>query len=283
MRKSMKQRVALFLSFAMAFTSVDSSALVAAADMTEIVSQETQQEDAVQEEGAVQNEEVSADELAVAENEEAQPEESAIMDELVEETEVIDEEATDGDGDQLNVISENIGQEEGEQVIDAETEIVLEQNDVEAGQTDASDMAAPESLMAESVTAEELLNADLSTLELGANQVTSGEDGFNWYKFEAVKGRKYNIDPCATVQIYYIENGEIAEAAPNNVFRAEHTGTYYLGFCGPVYNPKTDGYDLYTFTTNISEIPLIEDITVGEIQNRNIISEFQITMGQNIP
>ena len=112
MRKSMKQRVALFLSFAMAFTSVDSSALVAAADMTEIVSQETQQEDAVQEEGAVQNEEVSADELAVAENEEAQPEESAIMDELVEETEVIDEEATDGDGDQLNVISENIGQEE---------------------------------------------------------------------------------------------------------------------------------------------------------------------------
>ena len=279
MRKSMKQRVALFLSFAMAFTSVDSSALVAAADMTEIVSQETQLEDAVQEEGAVQNEEVSADELAVAENEEAQPEESAITDELVEETEVIDEEAIDGDGDQLNVMSEDIGQEEGEQVIDAETEIVLEQNDVEAGQTDASDMAAPESLMAESVTAEELLNADLSTLELGENQITSGENGFNWYKFEAVKGRKYNIDPCATVQMYYIENGEIAEAAPNNVFRAEHTGTYYLGFWGPVYNSKTDDYDLYTFTTNISEIPLIEDITVGEIQNRNIISEFQITMG----
>lgn len=155
----------------------------------------------------------------------------------------------------------------------------IHEKKLEAGQTDASDMAAPESLMAESVTAEELLNADLSTLELGANQVTSGEDGFNWYKFEAVKGRKYNIDPCATVQMYYIENGEIAEAAPNNVFRAEHTGTYYLGFCGPVYNPKTDRYDLYTFTTNISEIPLIEDITVGEIQNRNIISEFQITMG----
>ena len=34
MRKSMKQRVALFLVAAMAFTSVDSSALVAAADVT---------------------------------------------------------------------------------------------------------------------------------------------------------------------------------------------------------------------------------------------------------
>lgn len=41
MRKRMQQRVALFLSFAMAFTSVDSSVLVAASDVTEIVSEET--------------------------------------------------------------------------------------------------------------------------------------------------------------------------------------------------------------------------------------------------
>ena len=41
MRKRMQRRVALFLSFAMAFTSVDSSVLVAASDVTEVASEET--------------------------------------------------------------------------------------------------------------------------------------------------------------------------------------------------------------------------------------------------
>lgn len=40
MRKTMQQRVALFLSFAMAFTSIDSSVLVSASDVTGIVSEE---------------------------------------------------------------------------------------------------------------------------------------------------------------------------------------------------------------------------------------------------
>lgn len=38
MRKSLRQRVALFLSFSMAFTSIDSSVLVSAADVNEQIS-----------------------------------------------------------------------------------------------------------------------------------------------------------------------------------------------------------------------------------------------------
>ena len=109
MRKSMKQRVALFLSFAMAFTSVDSSVLVAASDTTEVVSEEVQQEDVVEEE-TVQNEEALAEPLAevdVPENEDGESyssdEEDAQDEEfvedandeealIIEETETLDEE-----------------------------------------------------------------------------------------------------------------------------------------------------------------------------------------------
>lgn len=59
MRKSMKQRVALILSFAMAFTSVDSSVLVAASDMTEVVSEEVH--DHEEEQTALQTEEAQPD------------------------------------------------------------------------------------------------------------------------------------------------------------------------------------------------------------------------------
>ena len=64
MRKRMQQRVALFLSFAMAFTSVDSSVLVAASDVTEIVSEETHdhasEEDFLAEEAQPDNAEATA-------------------------------------------------------------------------------------------------------------------------------------------------------------------------------------------------------------------------------
>ena len=67
MRKRMQQRVALFLSFAMAFTSVDSSILVAAADTTEFISEEVHDHDHEEELAELSYDEIQSESAVVEE------------------------------------------------------------------------------------------------------------------------------------------------------------------------------------------------------------------------
>ena len=166
MRQSMKQRVALFLSFAMAFTSVDSSALAAAADTTEVVSEEAQQEAAVEEEAAVQQEEATVEE-AVVQQEEAAVEEAVVLqedavveEEAQQEDAVVEEEAQQEDA----TVEEEVQQEE--ETAPAEEAPVEEELTVD--EQPSEDQAAEETgeeQQEESASAEDTLTEETESVE----------------------------------------------------------------------------------------------------------------------
>ena len=165
MRKSMKQRVALFLSFAMAFTSVDSSVLAAAADTTEVVSEEAQQEAAVEEEAVVQQEETAVEE-AVVQQEDAAVEEAVVLQEdAVVEEEVQQEEAAVEEAQQEDAaVDEEVQQEE--ETAPAEEAPVEEELTVD--EQPAEDQAAEETgeeQQEESASAEDTLTEETESVE----------------------------------------------------------------------------------------------------------------------
>ena len=104
MRKSLRQRVALFLSFSMAFTSIDSSVLVSAADVTGVLSEETH-DHAAEETKADVKEQTSLAETAMSEPEE-EPEDTETlvpMDDSESEGEQIVGEETDEEAENSSV------------------------------------------------------------------------------------------------------------------------------------------------------------------------------------
>ena len=104
MRKSLRQRVALFLSFSMAFTSIDSSVLVSAADVTGIVSEETH-DHAAEGTKADVNEQTSPAETAMSEPEEESKDTETLvqMDDSESEGEQIVGEETDEESENSSV------------------------------------------------------------------------------------------------------------------------------------------------------------------------------------
>lgn len=170
MRKSMKQRVALFLSFAMAFTSVDSSALAAAADTTEVVSEEAQQEAAVEEEAAVQQEEAAVEEAVVQQEEAVVLQEDVAVEEAQQEDAAVEEEVQQDDAaveevQQDEVVSDDVVQEEEaapvEETPAAEEELTVDEQPSE-------DQAAEETgevQQEESASAEDTLTEETESVE----------------------------------------------------------------------------------------------------------------------
>ena len=176
MRKSMKQRVALFLSFAMAFTSVDSSALAAAADTTEVVSEEAQQEAAVEEEAAVQQEEAAVEEAvvqqedaaveeAVVQQEDAAVEEAVVLQEDVAVEEAQQEDAAVEEVQQDEVVSDDVVQEEEaapvEETPAAEEELTVDEQPSE----DQAAEETGEEQQEESASAEDTLTEETESVE----------------------------------------------------------------------------------------------------------------------
>ena len=104
MRKGLQQKVALFLSFSMAFTSIDSSVLVSAADVTGVVSEEAH-DHAAEETKADVKEQTSLAETAMSEPEE-EPEDTETlvqMDDSESEGEQIVGEETDEESENSSV------------------------------------------------------------------------------------------------------------------------------------------------------------------------------------
>lgn len=112
MRKSLRQRVALFLSFSMAFTSIDSSVLVSAADVTGVLSEETH-DHAAEETKADVNEQTSLVETAMSEPE-AEPEDTETL------------------------VQMDDSESEGEQIVGGETDEESENSSVDAAGSDTS-------------------------------------------------------------------------------------------------------------------------------------------------
>ncbi len=103
MRKSLQQKVALFLSFSMAFTSIDSSVLVSAADVTGVVSEESH-DHAAEETKADVKEQTSLAETAMSEPEEPEDTETLVqMDDSESEGEQIVGEETDEESENSSV------------------------------------------------------------------------------------------------------------------------------------------------------------------------------------
>lgn len=260
----MKQRVALFLSFAMAFTSVDSSVLVAAADTTEIVSEETQQEDAGSED-VVQNEDASED-LAMEENGEAQLEEADLAeDELLEESEFIGEE-------------ENSEEEQliGEELYELDEEAVAVEENA------AVPLDAEESF-ADSV-------ASATPLEFGTNYTVelNAETTYKWFCYTAEEETTV-VFQSTTENDYYLDTyGEVYDAngeqitynddgAGNGKFLVKVTvpagATYY--FKARMFREGNEG----TFQVSLNKSVGIESITVKEASTVNDIAGLTRNMG----
>ena len=122
MRKRMQQRVALFLSFAMAFTSIDSSVLVAASDVTDIVSEETH-DHAAEETGLAESVQTEyADENLLSED----------SDGILDAESEISEEVT----------LEDTSETEDEQIIGEEADLPSEEEDVSV--ENSTEVTAPE-------------------------------------------------------------------------------------------------------------------------------------------
>ena len=103
MRKGLRQKVALFLSFSMAFTSIDSSVLVSAADVTGVVSEESH-DHAAEETKADVKEQTSLAETAMSEPEEPEDTETLVqMDDSESEGEQIVGEETDEESENSSV------------------------------------------------------------------------------------------------------------------------------------------------------------------------------------
>ena len=203
MRKSMKQRVALFLSFAMAFTSVDSSVLVAASDTTEVVSEEAQQEDTVVEEADVQQEETTVEEVAVQQEditaeEEAQQEDvvveeiqtgDVVADEVVQEEETAPDEETSVENEELTSDEqpaegptvEETGearQEEtalAEDTLTEETESIPEES-TEETETDMDAITEEEDGIEEQIIGEELYELEDESVAVDENIATMADE-----------------------------------------------------------------------------------------------------------
>ena len=146
----MKQRAALFLSMAMAVTSVDSSVLVTAADVTETVSEAGQQEEAEVEEAEIQQEEVAVEEAEVQQEDVAVEEAEAQQEDVVvEEAEAQQEDVV---VEETAAQQEDIAVEETVQNEETFTEAPAEEESVEEAEEDetlateeieASDEEAP--------------------------------------------------------------------------------------------------------------------------------------------
>ena len=260
MRKRMQQRVALFLSFAMAFTSVDSSVLVAASDVTEIVSEETHDH--------------ASEEAFLAE--EAQPdnaEATAISEEV--------ESVTEADlGDAEEEILGDLSESEGEQVIgdEPETSDVVEETVIES----ATEVAALEE-NAEGVTissisgapAKEEFITELDTWGISNNtmlEITYSDGSVQTYTI-------YNdqfVDKYGTVIPFYLKNTE-----DGNTWRYGHGNSMYQGTWELVceVNGKAVQTDVTYNVTDVAnaEIPVLELGTVSIHSGYSCYNWYQFT------
>lgn len=107
------------------------------------------------------------------------------------------------------------------------------------------------------------------------------ENDYNWYRFEAVEDKKYAIDQWSNMLIYTAVDNEMVAVSynANGLFKAEQSGTYYLGFQGALNNEDTGNEDVYSWTANISEVVEVKNITVDELKNTSEISGLQHKMG----
>lgn len=236
MRKSMKQRVALFLSFAMAFTSVDSSALAAAADTTEVVSEEAQQEAAVEEEAAVQQEEAAVEEAVV------QQEEVAVEEAVVQQEEAAVEEAV--------VLQEDVAVEEAQQE-DAAVEEEVQQDDAAVEEVQQDDVVQEEEAapVEETPAAEEELTVDEQPSEDQAAEETGEEQ----------QEESASAEDTLTEETESVEEEGTEEAEDNQNAITEENGGIEEQIIGE------ELYDLEEESVAVADA--METVTVSDITN----------------
>ena len=250
MRKSMKQRVALFLSFAMAFTSVDSSVLVAAADTTEVVSEETQQEDAVveevvEEESAVQQEDVAVEEAV--EEEPVVQQEDAVVEEAVEKESVVQQE---------DVAVEEVMEEEP--VVQQEDTVVegTVEETAQNEETPATD-EAPES------EAGETYSGDVEEVQQEENVSEEGQE----------EEAPVYTDDTILEEEQIIDNEEIQtfeEEEENNTIESD------------VATQEMDGETMYTAGIEIEPYQQFNDVEIGDQIEMIMIDETSIPEGVSL-
>ena len=246
MRKSMKQRVALFLSFAMAFTSVDSSVLVAAADTTEVVSEETQQEEAVaeevvEEELAVQQEDVAVEEEPVVQQEDA------VVEEAVEEEPVVQQEDV--------AVEEVMEEEPVVQQEDTAVEGTVEET-VQNDETPATD-EAPES------EAGETYSGDVEEVQQEENVSEEGQE----------EEAPVYTDDTILEEEQIIDNEEIQtfeEEEENNTIESD------------VATQEMDGEAMYTAGIEIDPYQQFNDVEIGDQIEMIMIDETSIPEGVSL-
>ena len=250
MRKSMKQRVALFLSFAMAFTSVDSSVLVAAADTTEVVSEETQQEDAVveevvEEESAVQQEDAVVEE-AVEEEPVVQQEEVAV-EEVMEEEPVVQQEDV--------AVEEVMEEEPVVQQEDTAVEGTVEET-AQNEETPATD-EAPEN------EAGETYSGDVEEVQQEENVSEEGQE----------EEAPVYTDDTILEEEQIIDNEEIQtfeEEEENNTIESD------------VATQEMDGETMYTAGIEIEPYQQFNDVEIGDQIEMVMIDETSIPEGVSL-
>ena len=261
MRKRMQQRVALFLSFAMAFTSVDSSVLVAASDVTEVVSEETHDH--------------ASEEAFLAE--EAQPD-NAEATAISEEVESVTE-ADLGDVEE-EVILGDPSESEGEQVIgdEPETSDVVEETVIESATEVAALEENAEGVTISSITgapAKEEFITELDTWGISNNtmlEITYSDGSVQTYTI-------YNdqfVDKYGTVIPFYLKNTE-----DGNTWRYGHGNSMYQGTWELVceVNGEAVQTDVTYNVTDVAnaEIPVLELGTVSIHSGYSCYNWYQFT------
>ena len=250
MRKSMKQRVALFLSFAMAFTSIDSSVLVAAADTTEVVSEETQQENAVVEEVVEEEPAVQQEDVAVEEAVEEEPvvqQEDAVVEEAVEEEPVVQQEDV--------AVEEVMEEEPVVQQEDTAVEGTVEET-AQNEETPATD-EAPES------EAGETYSGDVEEVQQEENVFEEGQE----------EEAPVYTDDTILEEEQIIDNEEIQtfeEEEENNTIESD------------VATQEMDGETMYTAGIEIEPYQQFNDVEIGDQIEMVMIDESAIPEGTSL-
>ena len=248
MRKSMKQKVALFLSVAMAVTSVDSSVLVTAADVIETVSEDTQQEEATVEEAEVQQEDVVVEEAEVQQ-------EDSVSDEVIQEEVTVP--AVESPVENENLVSDDLTVEEtgetqqnesviAEDALTEETENIEEEStkeeeDAPDAITEAEDGIEEQIIGEEPYEMEEessTVDEDVTTMADEENESESAEKEIE--KIELISNGKLNYVPCGEdyvpaglrYQITYSDNSKeekkVCSSGDNYAENGDQIGIYLI-------------------------------------------------------
>lgn len=247
MRKSMKQRVALFLSFAMAFTSVDSSVLVAASDVTEVVSEETHDHDHDHEE-----------EQTALQVEEAQPDTGEEV--LAEEDEDISLE-TEVDSDVAEEVLDADGYSgEGEQILDEEEVPLTEVPLPDTSETDSTSESTPESTIASiSVVPESIGRPYIAGLDgwvINNSEITITYADGSAYKITI------NYDSQITDERGHLLKLYLRDTADGNAEYDVYNSSIPVG----MYELVLKENDI-TYTTGATyQFADVEDVTLSELQ-----------------